>query len=162
MKRYRLITAGAASTIMVCAALLMTTSPASADANAKPKGDPHAVVASDGSTYTAPEANVSGVNSFAGSGVTVNGAERVAPAESGTTTKHGDNGQESVLGSDGRVRITGTTSSPYRAVVHITRDGNGWCTGWMINADTVATAGHCVSPGSTGGFYNGTFECKSL
>ena len=157
MKRLRI--AAAAAAVTVCAALAMTTGPASAKDKDKDKDkDPHTVIASDGSTYTAPEANVSGVNSSAGTGEAVSGAESGAPAdESGTTDQHG-NGQETVIGADGRVQITGTTTFPYRAVVHITRNGNGWCSGWMINANTVATAGHCVAPGGTGAFYSGTFR----
>ena len=157
MKRFRSITAAAAATLTVCAALVMATTPASAAEKAKPEIDPNTAVASDGSTYTAPEAYLSGVNSFAGTGAAVNGAESAAPAESGTTATHG-NGQESIIGADSRVKITATTSFPYRAVVHITRNGSGWCTGWMINANTVATAGHCVAPGGTGAFYTGTFR----
>jgi len=157
MKRFRSITAAAAAAVTVCAALVMSTSPASAD-EARPLLDPNAAVSSDGTTSTAPEANVTGVNSFAGTGATVRGDQGRAPAaESGTTARHG-NGQETVIGADSRVQINGTTASPYRAVVHITRDGSGWCTGWMINANTVATAGHCVAPGGTGSFYDGTFR----
>lgn len=160
MKRSRSITAAATAAVMVCATLLMTMTPASAGSKPKPSNDPNTAVASDGSTYTAPEANTKlrGVNSFAGTGVAGNGAEGVAPAESGTTVEHAANGQETVIGTDNRVQITGTTTFPYRAVVHITRDGNGWCTGWLINANTVATAGHCVAPGGTGAFYGGTFR----
>jgi len=155
MKRFRF--AAAATAVTICAALAITTSPASAKDKDKKNDDPHMVIASDGSSYSAPEANVSGVNGAAGTGA-VSGAESAAPAgESGTTVEHG-NGQETVIGTDGRVRITGTTTFPYRAVVHITRDGNGWCSGWMINANTVATAGHCVAPGGTGAFYTGTFR----
>jgi len=154
MKRFAI--AAAAAAVTVSAALAMTTNSASATESAS--NDPNTAVASDGSTYTAPEANVRGVNSFRGTGSAVTGAERGAPAgESGTTVNHG-NGQETVIGADSRVQITGTTTFPYRAVVHITRNGNGWCSGWMINANTVATAGHCVAPGGTGAFYSGTFR----
>jgi len=55
---------------------------------------------------------------------------------------------ESVIGTDGRYRITSTTSYPYRAIAHITSSIGG-CTGWLINANTVVTAGHCVY-GSSG------------
>ncbi|GAB4210020.1 MAG: extracellular metalloprotease Mpr [Roseiflexaceae bacterium] len=50
---------------------------------------------------------------------------------------------ESVIGPDGRYQITNTTAYPYRAIVHITSSIGG-CTGWMISAQTVATAGHCI------------------
>ncbi len=36
------------------------------------------------------------------------------------------------------------------------------CSGFMISADTVATAGHCVAPGDGGGFYDSatTYGCR--
>ena len=59
---------------------------------------------------------------------------------------------ESIIGSDSRVRVDPTTTFPHRAVVLITFNA-GRCTGWLIDADTVATAGHCVHPGNGGPFY---------
>lgn len=56
-------------------------------------------------------------------------------------------GISSVIGTDNRYQITNTTSYPYTAIVQIsfTQGGSTYgCTGWMINANTVATAGHCV------------------
>jgi glutamyl endopeptidase len=55
---------------------------------------------------------------------------------------------ESVIGVDNRYQITGTTAYPYRAIAHITSSIGG-CTGWLINANTVVTAGHCIH-GSSG------------
>lgn len=52
-------------------------------------------------------------------------------------------GTESIIGIDDRKRVTDTTQFPYRAIVHITANYGG-CTGFLIDADTVATAGHCV------------------
>lgn len=160
MKRLRSITAAATAAVTVCGVLVMTMSPASAGSKPNPRNDPNTAVASDGSTFTPSEAstNLRGVDSFTGTGVAVKGAASVAPAESGTTVEHADNGQETVIGVDNRVQITATTSFPYRAIVYITRDGSRWCTGWMINANTVATAGHCVAPGGTGAFYSSTFR----
>ncbi len=64
-----------------------------------------------------------------------------------------------VIGTDSRVRVNPTTTFPARATVFITRGGasnTGHCTGWMINANTAATAGHCVhSGGPTGSWYTG-------
>jgi glutamyl endopeptidase len=67
-------------------------------------------------------------------------------------------GPESVIGPDGRTRVTSTTTSPYRKIALITfSDGpDGYmCTGWFVNKNTIVTAGHCVHKGSGGstGFY---------
>ena len=63
---------------------------------------------------------------------------------------------ESVCGRDDRVRITATTSIPWRMIcqLFITRnDGGGSrCTGWFIGPRTVMTAGHCVYSHSAGGW----------
>ena len=42
------------------------------------------------------------------------------------------------------MQFTDTTSYPNSAIVYITKDGKTHCTGWMISADTLVTAGHCV------------------
>lgn len=68
----------------------------------------------------------------------------VAPAKSGDGD---DMGILSVIGTDGRTRVTDTTVFPYRAIVHISSSIGG-CTGWMISSRTVATAGHCIHNGS--------------
>jgi glutamyl endopeptidase len=69
-------------------------------------------------------------------------------------------GGRSVIGADGRVRVTATTSSPYRKIAQIyfketTGGGTFICTGWFVNKNTIVTAGHCVHQGSGGsaGFY---------
>ncbi len=55
----------------------------------------------------------------------------------------------SVIGSDERVRISGTTSFPYRATVQLSvkypnTSSTYGCTGFLVNPNTVVTAGHCV------------------
>lgn len=59
-------------------------------------------------------------------------------------------GAFSIIGTDNRSRVSNTTAYPYRAVARITSD-IGQCTGWLINDDTLATAGHCVHTGGTSG-----------
>jgi len=54
----------------------------------------------------------------------------------------------SVIGSDGRTQVTSTTSTPYRGIVHITRDGAAHCTGFLVSPNTVVTAGHCLHGGT--------------
>lgn len=56
-------------------------------------------------------------------------------------------GAESILGTDNRFKVTDTTAYPARATVRIT-SSHGQCTGWMVDDDTVATAGHCLHDGS--------------
>jgi glutamyl endopeptidase len=65
---------------------------------------------------------------------------------------------ESVLSSDRRFRLLPQESGyPYRAVGLLTfsqAGGSYTCTGWLIGADTVATAGHCVHSGGAGGAWS--------
>jgi glutamyl endopeptidase len=63
---------------------------------------------------------------------------------------------ESVIGTDDRSQVTATSTFPSSAIVHLVIDfplGTFTCTGWMIAADRVATAGHCIyDPNEGGGF----------
>jgi glutamyl endopeptidase len=65
---------------------------------------------------------------------------------------------ESVIGGDRRFRLYPSESGyPYRAVGLLTftqGTGSYTCTGWLISADTVATAGHCVHSGGSGGVWS--------
>lgn len=63
----------------------------------------------------------------------------------------------SIIGSDNRTRITSTTSFPNSAVVKLSikypnSNSTYGCTGFMVNEDTVVTAGHCVYSHSDGGW----------
>jgi glutamyl endopeptidase len=59
-------------------------------------------------------------------------------------------GIETIIGPDERVRVNPTTTYPARAVVLITFTG-GRCSGWLYGPNVVATAGHCVHSGGSGG-----------
>jgi len=65
---------------------------------------------------------------------------------------------ESVIGDDSRYRIYPKASGyPERAIGLITLSQGGGsytCTGWLISADTVATAGHCVHSGGSDGVWS--------
>ena len=53
---------------------------------------------------------------------------------------------ESVIGADGRGRVKDTTGFPARAIGQIDFSQNGFnyiCTGWLIDANTILTSGHC-------------------
>ncbi|RLV54927.1 hypothetical protein D9V41_14005 [Aeromicrobium phragmitis] len=61
-------------------------------------------------------------------------------------------GINGVIGSDDRTRVANTTVYPYSAMVQleVVFDGEGFiCSGFMISADTVGTAGHCIHEGAT-------------
>lgn len=54
---------------------------------------------------------------------------------------------ESVIGGDGRVRITTTTEFPWRSIVKVYFRINGtdnMCSGTFVDEDHVLTAGHCL------------------
>lgn len=61
-----------------------------------------------------------------------------------------------IIGSDGRSRVTSTTSFPYRAIAYIEiswPDGStGLGTAWLYSNNRAATAGHCVYDSSHGGW----------
>lgn len=61
----------------------------------------------------------------------------------------------SVIGADTRKQITNTEDAPYRAVVKLGGGTLSGCTGWMVSADTLVTAGHCVYNGA---FYTSDFN----
>ena len=56
---------------------------------------------------------------------------------------------ESVIGADGRTQITNTKTFPARAtVVDLCSSDRFFCArGWLVNKNTVVTAGHCVADG---------------
>ena len=77
-------------------------------------------------------------------------------ATSASESGNGNVTIETVIGTDDRTRVTPTTTFPARATVLILFSDGGSdfrCSGFMISADTVATAGHCVAPGNGTGFY---------
>jgi glutamyl endopeptidase len=66
---------------------------------------------------------------------------------SGFAGRAGRMAPDSVIGKDTRKRVTNTTVYPYRAIalLRVTfPHGTGTCTGFLVSANLVATAGHCV------------------
>jgi glutamyl endopeptidase len=107
-------------------------------------------------------------NGFSGHDPT--GSE-TAPAP---TTNDGEGGQptgaESVIGPDGRVRVTNTTSGINRRIGQIEffqadglNPGDFICTGWLIDNNSILTSGHCVydPPIAAGGTGGGIIESAS-
>jgi glutamyl endopeptidase len=119
-------------------------------------------VSSDGKVVKSIPESAGGGTPYAGTGILPGTlASRYASTEGVLLDPIPSNNikSESVIGTDGRVRITGTTTYPYRAITHITFSSGGstyGCTGWFISANTIATAGHCVHTGSGGsaGWYS--------
>ena len=109
--------------------------------------NPHGIVASDGSRPAVAESTAAVSTASPGTGV-------MTPELAAQTGVQGV-AAESVIGPDGRTQVTNTTTSPRRAIAQILFDGGALCTGWMISANTLATAGHCVHEGfgGSGGFY---------
>lgn len=69
----------------------------------------------------------------------------------------GKNGltNKAIVGIDTRARVYANTY-PMRAITLITiqtGEVSGKCTGWLINTNTVITAGHCVHQGKNGTWY---------
>jgi glutamyl endopeptidase len=82
-----------------------------------------------------------------------------------TTPAGGGTAAETPISPDRRVQVTTTTTYPARATVWITFNksatNTGWsCTGFMIAPNVVATAGHCVNFGTSGG--TGFFQKSSF
>ncbi len=94
------------------------------------------------------------------------GTVQVSPASPGTGAESLDPQQndgeagdpleafaESVIGPDGRRQINQTTDYPARAIGQIEGSddlaGNYICSGWLIDPNTILTAGHCVYPPGT-------------
>jgi glutamyl endopeptidase len=142
--------------LMLLIAALLATNAASGVASARPasKGQqPHTPVSSDGSIPAANNAGVQRargelyVESAQGSGAMVNGGTETERTVATSPVPSDFVGITTIIGTDNRVQVTSTTTYPYRAIAQIsfTQGGSTYgCTGWLINANTVATAGHCV------------------
>jgi len=126
--------------------------------------DPRATsVSSDGSRKVAPPVS-GGWSGNPGSGGRPSAGETnlsslLSPEAKAATPLEGT-GRESIIGLDNRTPVSPTTNFPARAIVLIVFDvpglGSASCSGFMINPRTVATAGHCLAPGGTGGFFDKT------
>ena len=148
------------ATIGFAAALAVGTT---SNATAAPALDPNTSISSDGQVGSSFQtaANRTAVKGFKGTGNLADstGVQKVEGA--GPTATPPDFSTQSIIGADGRTQVTNTTTYPARATVYFTyRKPNGatsWCTGWMYAPNAVATAGHCVHSGGTGGAWNTAF-----
>jgi glutamyl endopeptidase len=123
------------------------------------KEDPSSEISSDGSIAPVIEAGGTVSRPSVGTGgPTVQMKVNLSGFAPMTANGRVEVGTESIIGTDSRVRVNPTTSYPARATVLITFNtpqGGSRCTGWFINRNTVATAGHCVHRGTglAEGFY---------
>lgn len=146
---------------MVAAVALAAT--AAAQVEAAEAAQPHAMVVSNGKSVRAVEVRRTYSPSYRGS-ATGGALDRLATFRAGAEgaaemssllskqAVTAPKGQESIIGADTRVLVNPTTTYPARATVLITFSA-GRCTGWLINRNTVVTAGHCVHQGQGGSFY---------
>jgi V8-like Glu-specific endopeptidase len=78
----------------------------------------------------------------------------VAEPRAGVQSPTGGVKPNSIIGTDNRTKITATTSYPWRTVTKLIvtfPKGKGGCTGTIIAAKYVLTAGHCVHNKAYGG-----------
>lgn len=150
--RARVLVAGAV-------ALGSVTVFAGSGAGAASTVDPSTAVSSDGSAAPVIESSASASASFSGTGgPTTEMKVDLRGFSPMTANGRMEAATESIIGADSRVRVNPTTNYPARATVLITfstPQGGAMCSGWFINANTVATAAHCVHRGTGGnaGFY---------
>lgn len=59
-----------------------------------------------------------------------------------------------IFGSDDRIKVTDTSSTPHSAIAHLVGDRNGSYQGtaWMISANAAVTAAHCVYDYTSGSY----------
>ena len=130
--------------------------------------DPGTIVSSDGRVF--PAAPLSALSSppFHGTGVLPEGAlpTVVPPHPEAVPLEIDYEGNlisvpsalartETVIDADERRQVTDTTVYPYRAIVSLVMTfptATAICTGFFIDADTLATAGHCVYAADWGGW----------
>jgi glutamyl endopeptidase len=90
----------------------------------------------------------------AGSGAVGQGPRLAGAVLSGFAGRAGGMAPDSVIGKDTRKRVTNTTAYPYSAIalLRVTfPHGTGTCTGFLVSANLVATAGHCLYYPPAGG-----------
>jgi len=138
----------AALALLAGLALVSNGSPAASQAPAAPDAPTwEAITLPEGYAPTAAEAGQSLVN------------RAYVPSAEVATTPESNDGEagdpleafsESVIGADGRVQVNTTTTYPSRAIGQIEGTdnitGSYICTGWLIDADSILTAGHCLYP----------------
>lgn len=148
--------------ILIVLLLTLALTPYAAFAQEEAAQGMDTAVTSDGKTYLAPDATAAAAGTTAfnarpaqGTGKTVSSVTmpaglpaKIAPA--------GAINPNSVLGADGRTRVTATTAFPYRTFTYLVikwkNNTYASCSGYFIGPRTVSTAGHCVWNAAAGGW----------
>ncbi|GIG65773.1 trypsin-like serine peptidase [Phytomonospora endophytica] len=147
----------------VVAVLVLTLSPqAAADPAATGLRSPSAPTSPDGRTVDPAvlarqiDATVAKAEAPSPKGAASDGADhRSVAVQEGMIGPMSPPGISSLIGTDDRYATNPANWWPASSTVYFTRTVgasiNRWCTGWLINANTVITAGHCVHTGGSGG-----------
>jgi glutamyl endopeptidase len=120
--------------------------------------DPNTPISNLDGVLAAPEvsANASFGEPFQGTGKLAPESSQLAGPNSSAAPVQGPTG-ESVIGTDGRIKVNGTTNYPNRAIAYLlvtwANSTQGSCTGWFVGPRTVVTAGHCVFNTTAGSAY---------
>jgi glutamyl endopeptidase len=137
--------------IVICLAAALWVSALASGLPAQARGvSPLEIVSSNGSRISAASGS-SAARSFKGTGET----SFTTLSSPGAVDYPGRTwAVDNQIGSDDRVRVNPTTTYPARTVAHITFGNGSLCSGFLIDPNTVATAGHCIERGAGGGFYS--------
>lgn len=145
--------AGAATALVLTVAVVSAPAGSATGSTEQARATPPgAIVRNNGRTVAASAvaAANAGVGTFraANPGSGAPGGSAPVTVETGTADPLGPAAPNtrSVLGADGRTQVTPTSGWPSRAIGQIVF-GGFVCTGWLVDANTVITAGHCVSNG---------------
>ncbi len=140
-------------TILLISVLVVKT----ANAQETYRLNPNTSVSNTGETYLAPQVESGLVQSAPsrGTGMFAASSERIAEIQDLAPIQNGIS-PGSVIGADGRTKVTTNTTYPYRAIAYLAirfpNGATGSCTGWFIGPRTVVTAGHCVHSKADGGW----------
>ena len=138
-----------ASVASVCLALPLGSA-TQADTGTGASGSSTAPAASDGSSSSTEEVHPTGVdangNRLSDLQLRKNPSLRTYSGNAAGLypMKRTGDSPDSVIPPDQRTRVNPTTGYPDRAIVYITKDDRHHCSGWMVSADTLVTAGHCL------------------
>ncbi|HEY0637845.1 MAG TPA: trypsin-like serine protease [Pseudonocardiaceae bacterium] len=147
-RRHRAVLAGAAAAALTSLAFV-------APAGAAPAVAPDTAPARAAIAAETPVSSTGGVGTMVTSVPAtlekqVVGTGQATPGVAAPTSGPGL-GPDSIILPDQRYQPGSTTVYPHSAVVQITINGGAHCTGWLYGPDIVATAGHCVHSGGSGG-----------
>ncbi|CAN5517148.1 hypothetical protein BH10ACT11_BH10ACT11_02500 [soil metagenome] len=147
----------AAVAVALVLVLALVNGPVSVASEAAPVHENESLISSSGEVVESGTAGQGAGKAYSGSGIESAGSGAV-PAPDGSTSPNGGRSyKRTVIGADDRTQVTNTTAYPSRAIgqIEFSQAGGDYiCTGWLIDMDTVLTAGHCVNSGGAGGQFS--------